>query len=52
VRLAEAPSFSKPILMYDINRSARRLPATAQELVRRTEALSPAESPALREVNE
>jgi chromosome partitioning protein len=53
VRLAEAPSFGKPILMYDIQSvGAKSYLATAQELVRRTEALSPAESPALREVNE
>ena len=53
VRLAEAPSFGKPILMYDIQSvGAKSYLATAQELVRRTEALSPTESPALREVNE
>jgi len=53
VRLAEAPSFGKPILMYDIQSvGAKSYLATAQELVRRTEALSPTESPALREVSE
>jgi hypothetical protein len=39
--------------MYDIQSvGAKSYLATAQELVRRTEALSPTESPALREVNE
>ena len=53
VRLAEAPSFGKPILMYDIQSvGAKSYLATAQELVRRTEALSPTESPVLREVSE
>ena len=53
VRLAEAPSFGKPILMYDIQSvGAKSYLATAQELVRRTEALSSTESPALREVSE
>lgn len=53
VRLAEAPSFGKPILMYDIQSvGAKSYLATAQELVRRTEALSPTERPALREVTE
>jgi chromosome partitioning protein len=37
VRLAEAPSFGKPILMYDIQSvGARSYIAVAQELVRRT----------------
>jgi chromosome partitioning protein len=53
VRLAEAPSFGKPILMYDIQSvGAKSYLATAQELVRRTEALTPTERPALREVVE
>jgi chromosome partitioning protein len=53
VRLAEAPSFGKPILMYDIQSvGAKSYLATAQELVRRTEALPQTERPALREVAE
>ena len=53
VRLAEAPSFGKPILMYDIQSvGAKSYLATAQELVRRTEALAQVERPALREVTE
>jgi len=45
VRLAEAPSFGKPILLYDVQSvGARSYLAVAQELIRRVER---AESPAL-----
>jgi chromosome partitioning protein len=38
VRLAEAPSFGKPILLYDVQSvGAKSYLAVAQELVRRTE---------------
>jgi chromosome partitioning protein len=41
VRLAEAPSFGKPILMYDIQSvGAKSYLAVAQELIKRTEALA------------
>jgi chromosome partitioning protein len=46
VRLAEAPSFGKPILLYDVQSvGAKSYLAVAQELIRRVErgeALSPA----------
>jgi chromosome partitioning protein len=44
VRLAEAPSFGKPILLYDVQSvGARSYLAVAQELIHRVEsALSPA----------
>jgi chromosome partitioning protein len=39
VRLAEAPSFGKPILLYDVQSvGARSYLAVAQELMRRIEA--------------
>ena len=39
VRLAEAPSFGKPILLYDMQSvGAKSYLAVAQELVRRVEA--------------
>jgi chromosome partitioning protein len=42
VRLAEAPSFGKPILLYDIQSvGAKSYIAVAQELMRRVEALVP-----------
>src|SRR5437762_7403000 len=45
VRLAEAPSFGKPIILYDVQSvGARSYLAVAQELIRRVEH---AESPAL-----
>src|SRR3989449_505551 len=45
VRLAEAPSFGKPILLYDVQSvGARSYLAVAQELIRRVEH---ADSPAL-----
>ncbi len=45
VRLAEAPSFGKPILLYDVQSvGAKSYLAVAQELVRRVEAL-PAPEP-------
>jgi len=45
VRLAEAPSFGKPILLYDVQSvGARSYLAVAQELIRRVER---ADSPAL-----
>ena len=45
VRLAEAPSFGKPILTYDIQSvGAKSYLAVAQELMRRIETLVPAES--------
>ena len=41
VRLAEAPSFGKPILMYDLQSvGAKSYLAVAQELVKRTEAMA------------
>ena len=53
IRLAEAPSFGKPILMYDIQSvGAKSYLATAQEVVRRTEAQTLVEQPTLREVTE
>ncbi|HUL49727.1 MAG TPA: AAA family ATPase [Gemmatimonadales bacterium] len=54
VRLAEAPSFGKPILLYDVQSvGARSYLAVAQELIRRVEhpdvlpAAAPSPSPAL-----
>lgn len=49
VRLAEAPSFGKPILLYDVQSvGAKSYLAVAQELIRRTErAGAPPPSPAL-----
>jgi chromosome partitioning protein len=45
VRLAEAPSFGKPILLYDdLSVGAKSYLAVAQELLRRVEAPSSAES--------
>ncbi len=45
VRLAEAPSFGKPILMYDVQSvGARSYIAVAQELVRRGERMDPVPS--------
>ena len=50
VRLAEAPSFGKPILLYDVQSvGARSYIAVAQELIRRAErggAVEPAAAPA------
>jgi chromosome partitioning protein len=41
VRLAEAPSFGKPIILYDVNSSgAQAYMAVAAELIERTQALS------------
>lgn len=41
VRLAEAPSFGKPILLYDVQSiGAKSYLAVAQELIKRTEALT------------
>lgn len=46
VRLAEAPSFGKPILLYDVQSvGAKSYLAVAQELIRRVERGAP--SPAL-----
>jgi chromosome partitioning protein len=43
VRLAEAPSFGKPILLYDIQSvGAKSYLAVAQELMRRVETLQAA----------
>jgi chromosome partitioning protein len=43
VRLAEAPSFGKPILMYDVQSvGAKSYLSVAQELLRRTESGDPA----------
>ena len=43
VRLAEAPSFGKPILMYDVQSvGAKSYIAVAQELLKRTERTGPA----------
>ena len=45
VRLAEAPSFGKPILLYDVQSvGTQSYLAVAQELIRRVERLSPAAS--------
>jgi chromosome partitioning protein len=47
VRLAEAPSFGKPILLYDVQSvGAKSYIAVAQELMRRVESLGPDEIPA------
>ena len=41
VRLAEAPSFGKPVLMYDVQSvGAKSYLSAAQELLRRTEAMA------------
>jgi chromosome partitioning protein len=41
VRLAEAPSFGKPILLYDVQSvGAKSYLAVAQELMKRTEGLT------------
>jgi chromosome partitioning protein len=46
VRLAEAPSFGKPILLYDVQSvGAKSYISVAQDLVRRLEAPVPVESP-------
>ncbi len=46
VRLAEAPSFGKPILLYDVQSvGAKSYLAVAQELLRRVEAGTPSETP-------
>lgn len=49
VRLAEAPSFGKPILLYDVQSvGAKSYLAVAQELIRRVErGAAPSSSPAL-----
>ena len=40
VRLAEAPSFGKPILLYDVQSiGAKSYLAVAQELMKRTDAI-------------
>ena len=52
VRLAEAPSYGKPILLYDIQSvGAKSYLAVAQELVRRAEA-HVSEEPALPKVSQ
>ena len=46
VRLAEAPSFGKPILMYDVQSvGARSYIAVAQELMRRSERMESVSAP-------
>jgi hypothetical protein len=46
VRLAEAPSFGKPILLYDdLSVGAKSYLSVAQELVRRVESPTTAERP-------
>ena len=48
VRLAEAPSFGKPILLYDVQSvGAKSYLAVAQELIRRVERAGGSPSPAL-----
>jgi chromosome partitioning protein len=48
VRLAEAPSFGKPILLYDVQSvGAKSYLAVAQELIRRVERGEGRPSPAL-----
>jgi chromosome partitioning protein len=50
VRLAEAPSFGKPILLYDVQSiGAKSYLAVAQELVQRLEGAVPSAEPAARE---
>ena len=52
IRLAEAPSYGKPILLYDIQSvGAKSYLSVAQELLRRVEIPSPPQiSPAVPEV--
>jgi chromosome partitioning protein len=52
IRLAEAPSYGKPILLYDIQSvGAKSYLSVAQEVLRRTEAAAaPDASPAIPEV--
>ena len=52
IRLAEAPSFGKPVLLYDVQSvGAKSYLAVAQELVRRVESLPTGDSvPAMPEV--
>ncbi|HEY4100551.1 MAG TPA: AAA family ATPase [Gemmatimonadales bacterium] len=46
VRLAEAPSFGKPILLYDVQSvGAKSYMSVAQELMKRTDALSNGRTP-------
>jgi len=46
IRLAEAPSYGKPVLLYDVQSiGARSYLSVAQEFLRRSEALSAAEDP-------
>lgn len=46
VRLAEAPSFGKPILLYDVQSvGAKSYIAVAQELMRRIEVIAPNDTP-------
>ncbi|HEY3934469.1 MAG TPA: AAA family ATPase [Gemmatimonadales bacterium] len=46
VRLAEAPSFGKPILLYDVQSvGAKSYMSVAQELMKRTEALATGRAP-------
>ena len=48
VRLAEAPSFGKPILLYDVQSvGAKSYLALAQEVIRRAETGRPAPASAL-----
>jgi len=52
VRLAEAPSFGKPILLYDIQSvGAKSYISVAQELMRRAEGLRPVADSVLGEVS-
>jgi chromosome partitioning protein len=47
IRLAEAPSYGKPILLYDIQSvGAKSYLSVAQELLRRTESAAAADTPA------
>ena len=53
VRLAEAPSFGKPILLYDVQSvGAKSYLAVGQELIRRVENLPMAETPEPQEPHE
>ncbi|HKV75846.1 MAG TPA: AAA family ATPase [Gemmatimonadales bacterium] len=48
IRLAEAPSFGKPVLLYDVQSiGAKSYLSLAQEFMRRTEALPMAEDPGI-----
>jgi chromosome partitioning protein len=48
IRLAEAPSFGKPVLLYDVQSiGAKSYLSVAQEFIRRSEALATSEEPGI-----